>query len=162
MRSRGTLYAAYDRSRWPRLSKAPPGRDQRKRLSATFTTSYPKNGSLAIIAIVLVLAACGRNPKPAAAIATGGDPDRGMAAISRYGCGSCHTVAGIPSAHGLVGPPLTGIRDRMFIAGMLNNEPGNLIHWIQDPKSVNPKTAMPKLGLSARDATDIAAYLYSQ
>lgn len=50
----------------------------------------------------------------------------------------------------------------MYIAGMLNNEPDNLMHWIRDPKSVNPKTAMPVLGLSAQDAADIAAYLYSK
>jgi cytochrome c2 len=61
-----------------------------------------------------------------------------------------------------VGPPLNDVRDRMYIAGMLNNEPENLIHWIRDPKSVNPNTAMPQLGLSQRDAADIAAYLYSQ
>src|SRR5690349_22235630 len=92
---------------------------------------------------------------------TGGDAVQGAAAISRYGCGSCHTVAGISSAHGLVGPPLTGVRDRMYIAGMLPNAPENLIHWIRDPKSINPKTAMPSLGLSQHDAADIAAYLYS-
>ncbi len=111
---------------------------------------------------LLTLSACNRSALPAAAVLTGGDPERGAAAISRYGCGSCHTVAGIDSAHGLVGPPLTGIRDRMYIAGMLNNAPENLIHWIRDPKSVNPQTAMPKLGLSEKDAADIAAYLYSK
>ncbi|HWD00715.1 MAG TPA: c-type cytochrome [Candidatus Sulfopaludibacter sp.] len=113
-------------------------------------------------AAMVAMCACGRNSDQAAATLTGGNPERGQAAITRYGCGSCHTVAGIDSAHGLVGPPLTGIRDRMFIAGMLNNAPENLIRWISDPKSVNPKTAMPSLGLSERDAADIAAYLYSR
>lgn len=117
--------------------------------------------SIGIAAFLALLPACSQNPAPAALLA-GGDPGRGEAAISRYGCGSCHTVAGISSAHGLVGPPLTGVRDRMYIAGMLTNRPENLIHWIRDPKSVNPKTAMPALGLSERDAADIAAYLYSK
>lgn len=117
-------------------------------------TSVP----IGILAAVALLTGC----RDSAQVLAGGDPRQGAAAISRYGCGSCHTVAGINSAHGLVGPPLTGIRDRMYIAGMLPNVPPNLIHWIRDPKSVNPKTAMPSLGLSERDATDIAAYLYSK
>jgi cytochrome c len=111
---------------------------------------------------LLLLSACSQSAASDASLLAGGDPQRGQSAISRFGCGSCHTVAGITSAHGLVGPPLTGIRDRMFIAGMLTNRPDNLIHWIRDPKSVNPKTAMPVLGLSQQDAADIAAYLYSK
>ena len=115
-----------------------------------------------LIIAALMLAACGNRPPSQMALAAGGDPQRGAAHIARYGCGSCHTIGGISSAHGLVGPALNGVRDRMYIAGMLNNEPDNLIHWIRDPKSVNPHTAMPVLGLSERDAADIAAYLYSQ
>jgi cytochrome c len=117
---------------------------------------------VAIWSAALMLSGCSNSTAAGASIVAGGDPQRGMSAISAYGCGSCHTVRGISSAHGLVGPPLTGIRDRMYIAGMLANSPGNLEHWIKDPKSVNPNTAMPKLGLSDRDAADIAAYLYSK
>jgi cytochrome c len=117
---------------------------------------------IALITALLLLSGCSQSYGPAASVLAGGDAQRGMSAISYYGCGSCHTVAGITSAHGLVGPPLTGVRDRMYIAGMLNNRPENLIHWIRDPKSVNPKTAMPVLGLSQQDAADIAAYLYSK
>ena len=122
-----------------------------------------RNSAIAAAAALFIgLTGCSNSTSRSAAIVTGGDPARGMAAISRYGCGSCHTVAGIDSAHGLVGPPLTGIRDRMYIAGLLHNAPENLIHWVRDPKSVNPKTAMPVLGLSEQDAADIAAYLYSK
>ena len=113
----------------------------------------------AVFAGVLLLGGCAG--PPSASPVAGGNPQRGVAAIARYGCGTCHTVKGISSAHGLVGPPLTGIRDRMYVAGMLENSPENLVEWIRDPKKINPGTAMPKLGLSARDATDIAAYLYS-
>lgn len=109
----------------------------------------------------LLLAGCGTRSARAGTIVTGGAPQRGAAAIFRYGCGSCHTVYGIRDAHGLVGPPLTGIRDRMYIAGMLENSPDNLMNWIRNPKSVNPKTAMPVLGVSEKDAADIASYLYS-
>jgi len=91
----------------------------------------------------------------------GGGVQRGEAAINRYGCGSCHTIRGIRSAHGLVGPPLTGLRDRRCIAGVLPNTPDAVVKWIHDPKCVNPKTAMPTPGVTEQEATDIAAYIYS-
>ena len=84
---------------------------------------------------------------------------RGAAAIGRYGCGSCHTVKGVPGANGLVGPPLNGISARMYVAGMLQNTPENMTAWIFDPKAINPKTAMPKVGASEQDASDMAAFL---
>jgi cytochrome c2 len=90
----------------------------------------------------------------------GGDPTHGAAAIAHYGCGSCHTIRGISGANALVGPPLTGFGSRSYVAGVLPNTPDNVIRWIQDPKAVDDKTAMPKLGVSAKDAADIAAYLY--
>lgn len=88
--------------------------------------------------------------------------ERGKAAIARYGCGACHTLKGVSGANGLVGPPLTGIRTRMYVAGMLNNTQDNLASWIHDPKATNPKTAMPRVGATDQEARDIAAYLYSQ
>jgi cytochrome c len=36
-----------------------------------------------------------------------------------------------------------------------------MVRWIQNPQTVDDKTAMPNLGVSARDARDIAAYLYT-
>ena len=111
-----------------------------------------------IVLFALTWCACSSHQVPV----TSGDTARGAAAIYRYGCGSCHTIAKLSAAHGLVGPPLTGIGDRLYVAGMLQNKPENLEHWIRDPKSVNPKTAMPNLGVTSQDAIDIAAYLYSQ
>jgi cytochrome c len=88
-------------------------------------------------------------------------PDRGALAITSYGCGSCHTIAGIAGAHGLVGPSLTGIRARVYIAGSLDNNPSNLERWIEDPQAVKKHTAMPNLGVTPQDAGDITQYLYS-
>ncbi len=96
-----------------------------------------------------------------AARLTGGDPERGRHVIRTYGCGSCHTIAGVRGANSLVGPPLTGIAQRAYIAGVLPNTPTNMVTWIERPQSVDPHTAMPNLGVSARDARDIAGYLYS-
>jgi cytochrome c2 len=115
----------------------------------------------ALIGISLSICGCEAGNQRAAAAVSGGDPRRGAAAVSRYGCGSCHTIAGIPGAHGLVGPPLTGIGNRLYVAGVLRNTPDNLERWVQDPKAVNEKTVMPKLGVTQQDAIDLAAYLYS-
>lgn len=91
----------------------------------------------------------------------GGDPARGHVAIARYGCGACHTIPGVEQANGLVGPPLTHWSERSIIAGELPNEPDELVTWIRSPQSVEPGTAMPNMGVTDRDARDMAAYLYT-
>jgi cytochrome c len=116
---------------------------------------------LAAAALVTVLCGCETSAQRAAAAATGGDPGRGRSAIGRYGCGSCHEVKGVAGANGLVGPSLNRVGQHVYVAGVLQNTPGNLVHWVQDPTGVNEKTAMPKLGVTDQDAIDIAAYLYS-
>ena len=60
-------------------------------------------------------------------------------------------------AHGLVGPPLTNMKSRMYVAGVLQNNPENMVLWIRNPQAVDEKTAMPNLSVSPQDATDIAA-----
>ncbi|MDX6396867.1 MAG: cytochrome c [Gaiellaceae bacterium] len=91
----------------------------------------------------------------------GGDAERGRGVIVDAGCGTCHTIPGIPSADGKVGPPLTDFAERSFVAGRLPNTSQNLIHWLREPQAVEPGTAMPDLGLSRQAATDAAAYLYT-
>jgi cytochrome c2 len=90
-----------------------------------------------------------------------GNPSRGAALISWYGCGACHMVPGVAGANSLVGPPLTHFAQRGYVAGMLRNTPDNLVQWIRDPQKIVPGNAMPALGIDNRDAHDIAAYLYS-
>ena len=91
----------------------------------------------------------------------GGDAERGRTAIAASGCGSCHTIAGVDGAHGLVGPPLTGVASRSMLAGELPNTPENMMRWIADPPSIEPGTAMPNLHLGQRTVRDIVAYLYT-
>jgi cytochrome c len=90
-----------------------------------------------------------------------GNSDRGKQLIESYGCGSCHVIPGIPTARGMVGPPLIYFSRRTMIAGELPNSPENLVLWIRNPTMVEPGTAMPALGLSDYDAHDVAAYLYT-
>ena len=118
-----------------------------------------KYGAIALLAGVL--ASCNVAAKKHAAAITGGDPDRGASNISRYGCGSCHTIPGITGAHGMVGPSLSGIGNREFIADALPNQPVNLMRWVRDPHGVQGNSVMPNLGVTSEDAMDIAAYLYS-
>ena len=92
---------------------------------------------------------------------TGGDPGRGGEAVLRYGCGSCHTIPGVRGARGPVGPPLTGIANRVYLAGVLYNTPENMMLWVRAPRSVDPLTAMPDMGVSEADGRDIAAFLYT-
>jgi cytochrome c len=92
---------------------------------------------------------------------TGGDVTRGRAALAKYGCGTCHTIPGVNGANGLVGPPLTGIASRAYLAGRLPNSPGNMQRWIQHPQEVDPGQVMPEMGVGASDARDIVAYLYT-
>jgi cytochrome c len=118
-----------------------------------------------VLGLVLSLASCGgREPdadRADAVTLTGGDPDRGALAIGRYGCGSCHEIPGVRSARGTVGPSLSGIAGRTYIAGQLSNSPANLMRWVQHPRHVEPRTAMPEMGVTEVDARDITAYLYT-
>ncbi|HLZ42165.1 MAG TPA: c-type cytochrome [Candidatus Sulfotelmatobacter sp.] len=110
----------------------------------------------------LFMAACtGGKITAAYTVETGGDALRGAAVIDQYRCGACHYIPGIHDARGMVGPPLMFFAQRTFIAGEVPNSPENLVRWIRSPKSIEPGTAMPDLGLSDQEARDVAAYLYT-
>jgi putative membrane protein len=116
---------------------------------------------LTIVVAVVGLSSCDRASGDNGYQLTDSDPERGRTAIRKYGCGSCHDIPGVSGAVGMVGPPLGTIAQRVFIAGVLSNEPDNMIRWIENPPGVDPKTAMPYMGVTPRDARDIAAYLYT-
>jgi cytochrome c oxidase assembly factor CtaG/cytochrome c2 len=118
-------------------------------------------GPLVILIAVMALTSCDRASGDDRFQITNADPGRGRDAIRRYGCGSCHTIPGVTGARGMVGPPLGQVSQRVFIAGVLPNQPDNMIRWIENPPGIDPKTAMPNMGVTARDARDIASYLYT-
>ena len=120
---------------------------------------------LSLLAVLAALAAAACTTKSngtRVAEALGGDPLRGRDAIRRYGCGSCHTVPGLREARSLVGPPLVGIAERSYIAGVLPNTPENMVRWIVSPPAVDSLTAMPDMGVTTAEARDITSYLYSR
>jgi mono/diheme cytochrome c family protein len=97
--------------------------------------------------------------KAAVPAASAADAGRGRKAINQYACVTCHEIPGIVGANAPVGPPLTEIGTRGFIAGVLPNTPENMVRWIRRPQAVSPRSAMPDLGVTEQDARDIAAYL---
>jgi cytochrome c2 len=115
----------------------------------------------AVSAVVMQGNETARMQRVIAAGQAGGDPDRGKVAIVRSGCGACHRVPGIATATGRVGPDLSRIGTSVFVAGVASNRSENIVRWIMNPREVDPKTAMPDLGLDRQTARDIAAYLYA-
>lgn len=118
--------------------------------------------TLVAAAAALFCSSCGGTAaQHTAEVTTGGDAKRGAAAIAKYGCGSCHIIPGISGAGGLAGPPLSGIASRIYIAGVLQNTPQNMMRWIKNPPAVDEHTVMPNLHVTDQDAADIAGYLYT-
>lgn len=118
--------------------------------------------TMSMITAGLLTASCGTIPHAQdAQRLTGGDPHRGRERIRHYGCDSCHTIPGVPSADATVGPPLVQVARRAYLAGRLTNTPENMMQWIQHPRTVDEKTAMPEMGVTPEDSRDITAYLYT-
>jgi cytochrome c len=109
----------------------------------------------------LFCSACKPNSSSAPLFSMGGDPARGRAAIERYGCAGCHTIPGARNTTALVGPTLEKIASRSYVGGVTANTPENMIRWILNPQSLNPRSAMPNLRVTESDARDIASYLYT-
>jgi mono/diheme cytochrome c family protein len=87
------------------------------------------------------------------------DAERGRRALNQYACVTCHAIPGVVGPNAPVGPPLAGIGARGFLGGVLPNTPENMTRWLRAPQDVNPRSAMPDLGVTERDAADMAAYL---
>ena len=117
------------------------------------------------LVLVIALVALARIAWPARADPAwqiaGADARRGRELVRDVGCPACHTIPGLRGARGNDGPPLTRFADRTYVAGVLRNEPRNLVTWLRHPQQVVPGNAMPEMGLDERDARDIAAYLYT-
>jgi cytochrome c len=112
------------------------------------------------VAVALIIAVAGCRAAEGSVI-PGASVARGKQSLAGFGCGSCHEISGVRSAHGQVGPPLTGVATRAIIAGQLANTPENMVRWIRDPQAVEPNTAMPTLGVTEQTARDMVAYLYT-
>lgn len=87
------------------------------------------------------------------------DAARGKTMVIRYGCRACHMIPDIPGRVVKIGPDMEHFAERKIIGGKLENTPENVVRWIRNPRSINPQTGMPTMGVSDHEAQDIAAYL---
>lgn len=124
-----------------------------------------KNGNLAragVAVLLLPLALCACQPrKPYPPANEGGDRLRGKALLAQFQCGSCHHIPDVEAARGKAAPSLAQFGLRSYIAGRWPNQQANLVRWISAPRSMDPATLMPDMGVSDDDARHMAAYLYS-
>lgn len=100
-------------------------------------------------------------PAPAADTLTG-DVAAGAAAFTdaTNACVACHLIDGVPLAVGKVGPNLTHVASRSFIAGgILENTPENLARWLTDPQGVKPGNLMEAKQLDDQTVANMVAYL---
>ncbi len=76
-------------------------------------------------------------------------------------CASCHTVRGT-SAAGVLGPDLTHVASRSYIAaGLLPTTRGSIAAWVADPQTVKPGNNMPMVPLTGDELRAVSAYLTS-
>jgi cytochrome c2 len=108
-------------------------------------------------ALLLVVGSCGG--KEEIVDLASANAENGRLLLQQYGCGSCHTIPGVANARGNVGPPLSGIGNRVYLAGVLPNTAENMVRWIREPQRVDPLTAMPDLQVPERHARDMVVYL---
>jgi cytochrome c oxidase subunit II len=101
-----------------------------------------------------------------------GDAARGGAIFRTAPCIACHTVSGVPTAAGVIGPNLTHVGSRTTIAGALYpNDQRHLELWIKNAPKMKPGSLMPLFGKAEKGETpglytdqqiaDLAAYLSS-
>ncbi|VTU27077.1 putative bifunctional cbb3-type cytochrome c oxidase subunit II/cytochrome c [Variovorax sp. PBL-H6] len=102
-------------------------------------------------------ATCG--PGEAVTSGTLGDARRGAQALHQYACNACHSIPGITGSSVHVGPPLDGIARRTMIGGRFANTPDSMVRWLRRTHEVDPRTAMPEMGVTEQDARDIAEFL---
>lgn len=76
------------------------------------------------------------------------DVDAGKMAWQKYDCIGCHTIFGNGS---YFAPDMTKVVEL--------KPAGYLKQFLMDPRGVNPKAAMPKLGLSSLEADNLVAFL---
>jgi cytochrome c oxidase subunit II len=81
-----------------------------------------------------------------------GNAANGEKLVSTGMCIACHTVRGVPSMIGVLGPNLTHVGSRTTIAaGLYPNDPQHLARWVKDPTKMKPGVTMPSFGIGEYD-----------
>ncbi|MBA2627709.1 MAG: cytochrome c, partial [Gemmatimonadales bacterium] len=96
-------------------------------------------------------------PPPSAG---GPDTTGGAKLFAAKGCVGCHALSATNASKGLIGPNLSNVGARRYIAaGTLLNTDENLARWIHNPQAIKVGVLMPNLGVSDEDARTLAQYL---
>jgi cytochrome c oxidase subunit 2 len=104
-----------------------------------------------------------RESRPAPEPAPGSVEARGQELFSTSACIACHTVQGVPSAQGRVGPDLSHVGSRGTIAsGLFRNTQDTMRLWIADAPAMKPGALMPPIELPDQDLDAIVAFLRSR
>lgn len=139
-------------------------RRQAKKVGASqhrFMPTTRRNTGFRCLLLSLAVAACKPPPEDRQSMPTA-DPQKGLRAIERVGCGSCHSIPGVDWPQGSAGPALDGLAARALIAGRLPNRPDVLAAYIRNAPALIPGSGMPAMPVSQDEARDIAAYLYEK
>jgi cytochrome c oxidase subunit 2 len=85
---------------------------------------------------------------------------QGLAVFEHASCVVCHTIRGT-AAHGTVGPDLTHVASRRYIAGgFLENNTANLAAWVTHAQSLKPGAGMPDITeFTGSELRALVAYL---
>jgi cytochrome c oxidase subunit 2 len=71
-------------------------------------------------------------------------------------CLACHTIRGMPTMIGIIGPNLTHVGSRTTIgAGLYPNDPRHLARWVKNAPAMKPGIAMPALGTGEYDPVNL-------
>jgi cytochrome c oxidase subunit 2 len=83
---------------------------------------------------------------------------RGAADFDGKTCIRCHSING-RGDRVRVAPDLTHVAERTTLgAGVIDNNPANLAHWLKDPQTVKAGSHMPDLNLADDEVSDLVAY----
>jgi cytochrome c oxidase subunit 2 len=89
------------------------------------------------------------------------EEETGRQIVTGKACAACHTIRGTEAA-GVVGPDLTHIASRTYIAaGLLPTTRGSLAAWVADPQTIKPGNNMPMVPLTGDELRAVSAYLVS-
>ncbi len=86
---------------------------------------------------------------------------RGRELFRSLACAGCHTIRNFTAGRFPGAPDLTNVASKKSIVGGLLSpvDEANLRRWIANPQAVKPGTAMPNLGLSEQQVTDLVNFL---
>ncbi len=81
---------------------------------------------------------------------------RGAKLFASMTCIKCHAIGQDGAS---VAPDLTHLASRTTLgAGVIDNNPTTLAHWLKSPSDVKPGCHMPDANLSDQDTSDLVAY----